>query len=230
MLTSASLPALPVPQPWEVVKRSHTKVRLACGAGCEVELRLKPVAQLELTLDGQPALVWNGGKQFIFEHQREKQVGARRASHLELLVLVLQAAGDGCAAGNSRLPGATHWQAMPGRAAQVAWLFGRPAVLRHGEYAAAWPAWFPAAADTQPGRRTGQAALEGRRVEHPAVLRIQPCWTLSRLAPCCSMLHAHSQHPAGPRAAAGGRPRGLVGRELQVAPRLQAQRAHCGIL
>lgn len=59
-----------------MIKRSHTKVRLACGAGCEVELRLKPVAQLELALDGQPALVWNGGKQFMFEHQREKQVGA----------------------------------------------------------------------------------------------------------------------------------------------------------
>lgn len=66
----------PPPQPWEVIKRSHTKVRLACGAGCEAELRLKPVAQLEVTLDGQPALVWNGGKQFIFEHLREKQVGA----------------------------------------------------------------------------------------------------------------------------------------------------------
>lgn len=61
-------------QPWEVLKRSHTKLRLGCGSGCEVELRFAPVS-LEVSLGGQPALVWNAGKQFVFEHLREKQEG-----------------------------------------------------------------------------------------------------------------------------------------------------------
>lgn len=60
-------------QAWEVVKKSHTKLRLRMGAA-EAELRTSP-AQLEVSVGGEPALVWNGGKQFVFEHLREKQEG-----------------------------------------------------------------------------------------------------------------------------------------------------------
>ncbi|PSC68247.1 putative glucan 1,3-alpha-glucosidase [Micractinium conductrix] len=61
-------------QPWEVVKRSHTKLRVRCGAA-EAELRMKPVAQLELSVGGAPVALWNGNKHFVFEHLREKQEG-----------------------------------------------------------------------------------------------------------------------------------------------------------
>ena len=40
----------------------------------------------QVSVGGQPVLVWNGGKQFIFEHQREKQV---QCCWLVLLLLLL---------------------------------------------------------------------------------------------------------------------------------------------
>lgn len=62
---------LAAPQAWEVVKKSHTKLRLHMGSA-EAELRTAP-AQLEVSVGGSPVLVWNGGQQFIFEHQRERR-------------------------------------------------------------------------------------------------------------------------------------------------------------
>ena len=53
-----------------MVKRSHTKLRLALpAAGAEVELGLAP-ASLAVSLGGQLALTWNAGRRFIFEHLR----------------------------------------------------------------------------------------------------------------------------------------------------------------
>ncbi len=74
-------------QRWDVVKKSGTTLRLqlarpsaaqqeqqASGSAVDVELRYAP-AQLEVSVGGQPVLVWNDNRQFIFEHLREQQVG-----------------------------------------------------------------------------------------------------------------------------------------------------------
>lgn len=62
-------------QAWVVVTKSYTKLRLRLGSGgAEVELRYAP-AQLDVSMGGQPVLQWNAGKQFVFEHTRQKQVG-----------------------------------------------------------------------------------------------------------------------------------------------------------
>ena len=54
-------------------------VALRCSAPCGlmlgIDIALHAACQLlQVSVGGQPVLVWNGGKQFIFEHQREKQV------------------------------------------------------------------------------------------------------------------------------------------------------------
>ncbi|KAL4422944.1 hypothetical protein ABPG75_009141 [Micractinium tetrahymenae] len=109
-------------QPWEVLKRSLTKMRLSCGAGCVVELRFKPVAQLEVAFDGQPALVWNGGKQFIFEHLREKQEGDPEGwwaenfkSHHDS-----KPKGPTAVSFDIQFPGARHLYGIPERATNLA--------------------------------------------------------------------------------------------------------------
>ncbi len=63
---------------WQLLKRSHTKLRLAVG-DAEVELRFAPVA-LDVSVGGEVVLAWNQDKQFIYEHHREKKV-RRKGRH-----------------------------------------------------------------------------------------------------------------------------------------------------
>jgi hypothetical protein len=73
-LSSACPPGNPCPQQeWVVVKKAHTKLKLRLGEA-ELELRFAPAA-LDISVGGAPVLAWNAGKQFIFEHLRQKQEG-----------------------------------------------------------------------------------------------------------------------------------------------------------
>ncbi|EFN52006.1 hypothetical protein CHLNCDRAFT_139544, partial [Chlorella variabilis] len=107
-------------QAWEVVKKSHTKLRVRCGAA-EAELRTSP-AQLEVSVGGTPALVWNAGKQFIFEHLREQQEGDPEGWWAENFKTHHDSKPKGPAAisFDVHFPGTRHLYGLPERASSLA--------------------------------------------------------------------------------------------------------------
>ena len=103
-----------------MVKKSHTKLRVRCGAA-EAELRTSP-AQLEVSVGGTPALVWNAGKQFIFEHLREQQEGDPEGWWAENFKTHHDSKPKGPAAisFDVHFPGTRHLYGLPERASSLA--------------------------------------------------------------------------------------------------------------
>lgn len=117
----------PLPQPWELVKKTATKVKLRlASADADVELRYSPAA-LEVSQGGAPLLSWNAGRQFIFEHTREKQVqGSAGGEGAALGVLVVWQGWQG-----SDQSGPACCCACRGGAAGSGWLACGGRSLRH---------------------------------------------------------------------------------------------------
>jgi len=67
LLTAAS----DMQRPWEVVKKTATKIKLKNG-NADVDLQYAPVA-LALFVKGRPVLTWNAGGNFLIEHRRQKK-------------------------------------------------------------------------------------------------------------------------------------------------------------
>jgi hypothetical protein len=102
-----------------------------------VELRFAPAA-LEVSVGGQPVLVWNGGKQFIVEHLREKQEGDPEGWWAENFKSHHDSKPKGPTAISMdiQFPGSKHLYGIPEHAADLA--------LR--------PTWGPEGALTEPYR------------------------------------------------------------------------------
>lgn len=123
--------ACTAPQPWKLVKKTATKLKLSLpSAGADVELRFSPAA-LDVSVGGKVVMAWNGGKQFIFEHTREKQVR-------ELAVWGGSVKRQGAAAGRHTSSGAAVQGRRHGSHVLLLPTAGRPPLAGCPPHAAPW--------------------------------------------------------------------------------------------